>query len=121
MKHLGILLLIVLFLGCGEKPVSYRESIQPILNAHCVRCHGSEEAYGKIVLTSYKDFMKSRTISGKQPLVTAGDLQESRLYVLCATSQAHFRMPPDTSSVTPLPEEELKLLARWIMQGAKDN
>jgi hypothetical protein len=73
-------------------------------------------------MTSYKSFMSSHTISGKEPLVVPGSPYQSRLYILCETNQPHFRMPPDTSvSTAPLPPAELELLRHWIAEGAKDN
>ncbi len=65
--------------------------------------------------------MSSHTVSGKEPLVVPGNPYQSRLYILCETNQPHFRMPPDTSSVTPLPAAELDMLRHWITEGAKDN
>ena len=124
MKQTSFLLLVfVFFAGCQkEQSVSYQKQIQPILNAHCVGCHAGEQPRGKIDLTSYANLMTTRAkVSAKQPLVVPGSPAESRLYVLCATSQAHFRMPPDTSNVTPLPPEELRTLMRWITQGAQEN
>jgi uncharacterized membrane protein len=109
-------------LSCRTAPhVKYAEQIQPILDQHCVRCHSGDHPSGKIDLTSYTKLMTTRAkISGRQPLIVPGNPSESRLYVLCATSQAHFRMPPDTSGITPLPEEELRTLMRWIQQGANE-
>ena len=123
MRYVTILILAVLVAGCGKKqPVSFKEQIQPVLNARCTKCHGSAVARGKIVMTSYTSFMNSHTISGKEPLVVPGSPYQSRLYILCETNQPHFRMPPDTSvSTTPLPAAELELLRHWIAEGAKDN
>lgn len=124
MRLLCALLLGLLFFSCGKKdqqPVSFREQIQPILQSRCVKCHGDENAAGKIVLTSYKAVVNSRTLKGKKPLVVSENLSESWLYILSGTDQPHFRMPPDTSHITPLPADELQILGRWIMQGAKDN
>lgn len=115
------MLIAVLTCGCGKKSVSFKEQVQPVLNARCVQCHGSDVARGKIVLTSYATFMASHTVSGKEPLVIPGNPYQSRLYILCSTNQPHFRMPPDTSAVTPLPPDELDLLRHWITEGAKDN
>jgi uncharacterized membrane protein len=121
-RPLGILFLAILLIGCGgKKPVSFKDQIQPILNNRCVKCHGTDVHRRNVVMTSYETFMNSRTASGKEPLVIPGNPAQSRLYILCATSQAHFRMPPDTSNITPLPPAELELLGKWIMQGAKDN
>jgi uncharacterized membrane protein len=124
MRLLWMLVVVLFLFGCGQKgpePVSFREQIQPILSDRCVRCHGAEQTLGKVVLTSYEGMMTSRTHPGKKRLVVPDTLRESWLYLLCATDQPHYRMPPDTSNITPLPQNELDLIARWIMQGAKNN
>ncbi|MBM3889692.1 MAG: hypothetical protein FJ388_11275, partial [Verrucomicrobia bacterium] len=35
----------------GSKPLSYPILVQPVLDTHCVRCHGADKPAGKIVLT----------------------------------------------------------------------
>jgi hypothetical protein len=107
--------------GCQKGIVSYREQVQPILNERCTRCHNTENPMGKIDLTSYEGLTASRTVSGKSSLFLPGEPQDSRLYILCATSQSHFRMPPDTSSITPLATKDLEVLRDWIRQGGKNN
>ena len=126
MRRLGALLtlvLLMLLVACGKKqqPVSFREHIQPILQTRCGGCHGDKTAAGNIVLTSYENVMASRTVKAKKPLVVPENLAESWLYVLAGTDQPHFRMPPDTSHFSPVPEEDVKLVGEWIMQGAKNN
>jgi len=124
MRPLAIVCIACFLLGCGQKPVkpvSYREQIQPILNAKCTECHGAARTQGKIDLTSYENLMKARTPKGKKPLVIAGDPAKSWLYILSATDQPHYRMPPDTSTVVALPKEDLLLVSKWIQEGAKDN
>lgn len=121
MYKFTLLMLATMLIGCGQKQISYRDQVQPILNARCTKCHSTETRRVKIVLTSYADFMNSHTVSGKEPLVVPGSPYQSRLYILCSTNQAHFRMPPDTSNITPLPTEELDILRKWIIQGSKDN
>ena len=124
MRPLAILCIACLLLGCGQKsakPISYREQIQPILNTKCAECHGAARTQGKIDLTSYEDLMKARTVKGKKPVVIAGDPSKSWLYILSATDQPHYGMPPDTSTVVPLRKEDLLLVSKWIQEGAKDN
>lgn len=36
----------------GGRPFSFPEVVQPLLDRHCVSCHGSEKAEGNVVLTS---------------------------------------------------------------------
>ena len=35
----------------GARPLSYPLLVQPVLDAHCVRCHGEDDAQGGVVLT----------------------------------------------------------------------
>jgi uncharacterized membrane protein len=121
MKPTIALLACCLVFGCQKGAVSYREQVQPIFNERCIRCHSPEHRMGKIVLTSYESLTASKTISGKGALFLAGEPQDSRLYILCATSQSHFRMPPDTTTITPLTTKELEVLRDWIRQGGKNN
>ncbi len=124
MRSFAVLALSVLLFGCGQKgpkPASFQTDIQPILNSRCVPCHGTAVAQGGILLASYENVMSARTVKGKRPLVVPGSPAESWLYTLSATDQPHFRMPPDSVNMTPLPKNELEVLARWITQGAKNN
>jgi hypothetical protein len=36
----------------GSKPFSYPRLVQPVLDQHCIRCHGGERIEGDVVLTS---------------------------------------------------------------------
>lgn len=123
MRPLSLLLLVLLFAGCSKdkKPVSYHADIQPLLTAHCIRCHGNEKAVRKIKMTSYEDVMASKIRSTGEPIVIPQQVAKSWLYILAATKQEHFRMPPDTLGMVPFTEEETKLLARWIQEGAQNN
>ena len=121
MRSIGVFLLALLVFGCGQKNVSYREQVQTILDKKCISCHGLNGPRGKIVLTSFENLMKSRTVSGKKPLVVAGSPTESKLYILCGTTQVQFRMPTQSPQAEPLTADELQTVGRWIMQGAHDN
>lgn len=121
MRIFGTLVLVCILVGCGQKPVSYQTQIQPILNKHCISCHNADRASGKIMLTSYENLMNARASAWKKPIVVPGNPSESWMYLSAGTSQPHFRMPPDTSNVAALPENEVILLGKWIQQGAKNN
>lgn len=121
MRTLGIVLLAFLLIGCSRKQVSFHDDIQPILNNHCVQCHGTANPGANIVLTSYDSVMSARVPKWKKPIVIPENPPESWLYLRSGTSQIHFRMPPDTSMVKPLTEKEVEMIGRWIQQGAKNN
>jgi uncharacterized membrane protein len=121
MRTFATILLVLLVVGCGRKPVSFHNDIQPILNDHCIQCHGTEKPAANIVLTAYDSVMSATVTKWKKPIVVAGKPSESWLYLRTGTTQPHFRMPPDTLSITPLTEEQIELIGKWILQGAKDN
>jgi uncharacterized membrane protein len=121
MRLAVVILLVVLVASCGKKPVSYQNDIQPILNANCIQCHGTDHPAASVVLTSYDSVMSAKVTKWKKPIIVAGNPSESWLYLRTGTTQPHFRMPPDTLSMTPLTDQQLELIGKWIQQGAKNN
>lgn len=121
MRTLGTFFLVFLLIGCGRKQVSFHDDIQPILNEHCVQCHGTANPAANVALTSYDSVMNARVTKWKKPIVLPDNPSESWLFLRSGTSQLHFRMPPDTSMVKPLSEKQVDLIGRWILQGAKNN
>lgn len=121
MRTLATIILAFLIVGCGHKQVSYNNDIQPILNERCIQCHGNTNAAANVVLTSYDSVMTAKITKWKKPIVVAGNPSESWLYLRTGTTQPHFRMPPDTLEITPLTDEQIELIGKWILQGAKDN
>jgi hypothetical protein len=109
--------------GCSRQSgdISYSRQIQPLLDQRCITCHSAESHRGKIVLTSFEKVSGSKAVSGGGPIAIAGHPAESRLYIVSASNQPHFRMPPDSTGFTPLGAADLALIYRWIAQGAKDN
>ena len=53
----------------GSKPFSFPLLVQPILDKHCVSCHGSERADGGIVLTAAPEGAFSRSYNALARLV----------------------------------------------------
>jgi uncharacterized membrane protein len=115
------LVLAAFLAGCSQKPVSYQAQIQPILNNRCIQCHSTGQASDGIVLTSYDSVMSSVATQHHKPIVVPGDASGSQLYVVSESDQLHFRMPPDTAKMLPIPKDEVLLIGRWIQQGAKNN
>jgi hypothetical protein len=92
-----------------------------MFDKQCVSCHNTTTHKGKIILTSFDSFSQSHAVSGSGPLVIAGRPEESRLWIVCASNQPHFRMPPDSAAFVPMTPEEFGVIYRWIAQGAKNN
>ncbi|MBI2853981.1 MAG: c-type cytochrome [Chloroflexi bacterium] len=88
--------------------VSYSATIQPILNASCVACHGSGGSAG-VNLTSYSATMATAG-------VVAGDAANSLLYK-SLTGNGATKMPIGGS----LTSEQITAVQNWINQGARNN
>jgi uncharacterized membrane protein len=95
-------------------PLVFQDVIQPILQAHCVECHGAEKQKGKLRLDSLEQLLKGGE-SGAA--VVAGDAKKSPLLArMLLPMSDDDRMPPE-GKPSPKPEE-LALIEFWIERGA---
>jgi len=107
--------------------VSFAQDVFPIFKRHCLPCH-AEDNYNpsELSLDSYELLMEGGR-HGKA--VIPGNSKESKLVLkLLADPPFGDRMPLDMRkkkgkkpTVAPLEEEEIRAIATWISQGAKDN
>lgn len=97
--------------------VNYTSSIQPILDAKCVGCHGPGSG---IDLRNYTAVMNSVSPQYSANLVIPNDANESPLYDKVRIDKSPrfgSRMPQGS----PLPQEEIDLIRNWINEGAQEN
>ena len=93
----------------------YHKSIQPLLAAKCVKCHGPEKQKGGLRLDD-----KSAAFKGgdsEMSAIAPGHSAESRLVQLVTSTDNDERMPPEGEG-EPLTEEQIDLLRHWIDAGA---
>ena len=97
--------------------VSYYEHIRPVFQAKCQGCHQPAKAKGDYVMT---DVVKLIAGGETSPVVVPKDPHESYLIELVTQQEGEDRpeMPPKEEPLTPY---ELKLVTKWIEQGAKDD
>lgn len=109
----------LLLAACGEKEVSFKADIQPILQQYCVECHaeggkGSEKS--GLILTSYESVMKGTRFGS---IIKPGDALSSTLIMLVeGRADPSIKMPHGKES---LPKDKIDYLKQWVMQGAKNN
>ncbi|MGC3967332.1 MAG: hypothetical protein QM775_08165 [Pirellulales bacterium] len=96
------------------KPVSFKTDIAPLLVKNCLACHGASDAKGDYQLHTFTAFSKPGS-SGLAP-TTAGKPDDSEVLRLLESDDADERMPKDGD---PLPKDQVALVKRWIMEGAK--
>ncbi len=105
----------------AEAPLSFNESIQPLLSEACYHCHGPDsgtrEPKDEPLRLDRKDFAFQVRKSGR-PVMIPGKPEESALIKIIRNPDPEKRMPPPKAH-RQLKEEEMALLERWVKEGAK--
>jgi hypothetical protein len=110
----GVVLALALAGAVRAEPTFYQARVAPILDRHCVVCHGAEKQKAGLRLDSFEAIMKGAE-SG--PIVQAGELKGSELFrriTLPATDEEV--MPNDGKPL--LTRDEIKNIELWIAGGA---
>ena len=100
--------------GSGDGTV-YGDQVAPILEARCVRCHGSVKSKGRLRL----DSIDAMFLGGKAgPAIVASDARSSRMIIAMRSAiDDKEHMPPKKEPQTTAAETEL--VAWWVDHGAK--
>ncbi len=96
------------------KRVDFAREVLPILASRCFRCHGGVREKGGLNLAD-RARMISPLASGDRAVV-AGDPAASELLARITSHDPDTRMPSDG---TPLAPAEVRLIERWIIEGAE--
>lgn len=117
-----IFVLALLCAGCsqGTVPVSYKETITPLLTEHCGRCHengGIGTQQSGLAMDSYEQLMQGTRLGA---VIHPGDPAGSTLMALVESrTDPAIRMPIDGHN--PLSADEVSELRQWIKEGAPNN
>ena len=117
--------------GCGEddRPASFQYIHTAIIAPNCLTssCHTSEVAQAGVRLHTVDAayaILTGRPCDGNNPpgeaprnYVDPGHPDRSRLMYLLIGDEVRVPMPPDR----PLPERDIALVERWILEGARCN
>lgn len=96
-----------------SQKVSYNKDIRPILNENCLTCHGGIKQLGEFSLLFEEDVYQT-TESGK-PAIVPGSKNKSELFKRISHGDPEYRMPQDAD---PLSAEQIKIIGKWIDEGA---
>jgi hypothetical protein len=92
--------------------VDYARDVQPILTAHCVRCHGPRRQKAGLRLDSAAAIYKG---TDHGAVLTPGDSAHSLLMAVLSGPADVPRMPPSGEPVEP---QQIAILKTWIDAGA---
>ncbi|MEQ1840799.1 MAG: DUF1549 domain-containing protein, partial [Verrucomicrobiales bacterium] len=104
-------------LTAAEAPLTFNRDVRPILAEACFHCHGPDSVTRKADLrldTEAGFFGKD----GAEAVVIPGKPEESSLYDRLITDDVDDLMPPPDSH-KELKPEQIEIVRRWIVEGAK--
>ncbi|MCG8305805.1 MAG: DUF1553 domain-containing protein [Cytophagales bacterium] len=97
-----------------REEIDYNAQVKPIFNKHCISCHGGVKKSGGFSLL-FEAEAKGNTDSGS-PAIIPGRPGQSELIRRLTTDDPEERMPYEKPALS---RDEIKILKRWIGQGAK--
>jgi len=105
----------IMFAACrSNKKVDFSTEVKPVLNKHCISCHGGVKQSGGFSVL-FKEEALGITKSGK-PAIVPGHPEKSEFIRRLTCKDPKERMPQKGE---PLTEAEIDLLTRWVKQGAE--
>jgi hypothetical protein len=90
----------------------FARDVEPLLKAHCLKCHGATKPKGQLRLDARGPALKGG-LSGHA--IVPGKSAESLFIKLLISTDPDERMPAKADA---LPPEKIALLRRWIDEGA---
>jgi hypothetical protein len=90
--------------------IDFAHEVVPLLQKHCVECHGGEESKGGFS-------MNTRAMTLEAGVIEPGEPEDSILMELVLSDDEDERMPPPDDGKAALTEKEVDVLSRWITAG----
>ena len=103
----------LLFSHASQAQASYQKDVAPILENHCVKCHGEEKQKSGLRLDQRPLMLKGGD-SGL-PAVVPGKPEKSFLLEVISDPDHEIAMPPKGDRLT---KEHITTLRTWITEGA---
>lgn len=91
--------------------VDFVKQVAPVLEKHCVECHGAEKKKGKLRLDTRAEAFKGEEV------IVAGKAADSELYKRVILPAGDDDIMPNEGD--PLSKEQQEILRAWINEGAK--
>jgi len=103
---------IFLFLTVSAFAVDFDREIRPLLQEHCIECHGAKKQKGELRLDAKPYALKG---GHDGPVLVAGDVAKSPLFQRIISTDEDERMPPKGERLSA---EQVAAVKAWIESGA---
>jgi len=105
---------IAFFTFRGDDRVDFSAEVKPILNKHCIGCHGGVKKSGGLSFLFEEEAFQ--VADSGRPSIIRGKAAHSEFILRLTSDDPELRMPYNAD---PLSSEEIGVLTRWVDQGAK--
>ncbi len=102
----------------SPRKVDFNRDVRPILSEHCFRCHGPDAAAVAAGLRLDKQDTATADRGGYKA-IEPGKPDDSKVIQRITHEVEELRMPPPSSGMAPLTEEQVETLRLWIESGAE--
>lgn len=113
-KIFFLLAVLGLFQACKQEKTDFSSQVKPILNKHCITCHGGVKQNGGFSIL-FREEALDTTESGKYAIIP-GDPEHSEMIRRIKSKDPEYRMPYKEE---PLSSEEIEILSDWVEEGAE--
>ncbi|MGJ8697640.1 MAG: DUF1549 domain-containing protein, partial [Verrucomicrobiaceae bacterium] len=105
----------------GQEAVTYNTDVRPILSDKCFLCHGPDKKNNKadLRLDTPEGAFAALGKSGNKHAIVPGSLEKSEAWRRIISSDPDEVMPTPKSKLPTLTDDEKRIVARWIEQGAE--
>ena len=94
----------------AEQLRQFETQVRPILDEHCLKCHGSTKQWGSLRLDSRTAILKG---GDSGPAAVAGEPNESLLIRAVRHDDENLKMPQDDK----LTDAQIEILSNWVKSG----
>ena len=98
--------------------VSFKKNVVPVFRTYCLPCHTEDQMNpSELYMDSYENLMKG----GKHGSPVIPLHADSSLLIMKLGPKPPFGDPMPLKRKTPIPQDTIDILKKWIGQGGKNN
>lgn len=104
----------------GQKEISYKGDIRPIIHDYCLNCHkpgGKGYEKSGLDMRTYQSLMKGTKFG---TVIKPGDSYTS-IFIQVVDGRVHSAIKMPYGLNGGLAKDKIELLRKWVQQGAKNN
>ena len=102
----------------SQNTITFNQHIRPILSEHCFACHGPDEVNREAGLRLDQPVGATALLDSGTHAIVPHSTNESEIIARTTSDDADLVMPPPSAKLGRLSVSDVKLLKKWITDGA---